>query len=357
MDKNFETIFSTYAHRFSGTCLVSKGTTTVFSAVEGFANKDFSIPNTLDTMFDIASVTKTFTAVAVIMLVEKGLLSLDDRIAEIIDLSGTRIASDVTIEQLLNHTSGIADDADEEAGEDYSAIFSEKPNYSVRNCIDFLPQFAYKEPNFKAGTNVRYNNCAFVLLGLALEKLTETNYRDFIMEKVFIPCGMKYCGFPAKDEVNPNTAEGYYAVNDINGSFMKWKKNIYSYPPIGTPDGGAYTTVGDLVIFMKAIRECKLLSQEYSEMMTTPHCSFSRQAKHGGIWRTGYAFEFIEIGDEIFCMYKEGGNPGVDAIFSYYPGLDITLNILSNQTGSDNIFWKLYNKMQDIIFEIWRLKE
>jgi len=347
MNKRLETIYSTYANSFSGTCLICDGNDVIFSAANGLANKDFNVHNDIDTMFDTASVTKTFTAVAIIMLIEKGLLRLDDKITDIINLSGTKIPTDVTIEQLLNHTSGIADDADEEAGENYAALFIDKPNYAIRNCIDFLPQFAYKEPVFQAGTSVRYNNCAFVLLGLALEKFTETDYRNFVTDNIFMPCGMTHSGFPAKDEVNPNAAEGYFAVKDENDSFVKWKKNIYSYPPIGTPDGGAYTTVSDLDVFIRAICDCKLLSEKYSAMMMKPHCQFTRPSKYGGTWRTGYAFEFIEINNEIFCMYKEGGNPGVDAIFSYYPQLDITMNILSNQDGP---LWEMYNEMQAVLY-------
>jgi CubicO group peptidase (beta-lactamase class C family) len=346
MKKQFETIYNTYESEFSGVCCVKNGAEILFSGVSGFANRDFEIPNSLDTRFDTASVTKIFTSVAVLQLAEQGLLRLTDRIHEVIELSSTAIPKDVTIVQLLNHTSGIADDADEEAGEDYSALFIDKPNYSIRNCADFLPQFAYKEPVFKAGTNVRYNNCAFVLLGLAIEKLTNMNYRDYVAENIFKPAGMTNTYFGAKDEICPNTADGYFAVIDNNGNFIKWMKNIYSYPPIGTPDGGALTTVNDLDKFIRAIKCNVLLSAEYSSIMSAPHCEFSRPHKFG-IRRTGYAFEFIESGNKTFCMYKEGINPGVNAIFSYYPELNISLSILSNQDGS---FWKMYHDMQDILY-------
>jgi CubicO group peptidase (beta-lactamase class C family) len=346
MKQQFEAIFQAYEPDFSGTCLVKNGTGVLFSGVSGLANRDFEVPNQIDTRFDTASVTKVFTAVAVLQLAEQGFLRLSDKIHEVIDLNDTAIPKDVTIEQLLNHTSGIADDADEEAGEDYSALFIDKPNYSIRNCLDFIPQFAYKEPVFKAGAHVRYNNCAFVLLGLAIEKLTNMNYRDYVTKHIFKPAEMTNTYFGAKDEVCPNTAEGYFAIKDDTGSFMKWKKNIYSFPPIGTPDGGALTTVEDLDKFICAIKCNVLLSPVYSEMILTPHCEFSRPHKFG-IWRTGYAFEFIESGDRIFCMYKEGINPGVNAIFSYYPVLDISLNILSNQ---DSPFWKMYHDMQDVLY-------
>ena len=146
--------------------------------------------------------------------------------------------------------------------------------------------------------------------------------------------------------VCPKTAEGYFAVRDENDNFVKWRKNIYSYPPIGTPDGGALTTVEDLDVFIRSLKDGVLLSPEYTNIIFRPHCSFTREKKLG-VWRTGYAFEFIESHGRIFCMYKEGGNPGVDAIFSYYPTLNISLNILSNQDGP---LWKMYNEMQAVLF-------
>ena len=263
MREQIERIFRSYAPIFSGACLVKSADTILLTAASGMANKDHAVRNNLDTLFDTASVTKTFTAVATIMLVEKGLLRLDEYITDVIDLSGTKIPSDVTIDHLLTHTSGIADDADEEAGESYEDLFVDKPNYAIRNCIDFLPQFAYKEPIFRAGESVRYNNCAYVLLGLAIEKRAETDFRGFITKSIFETCGMHHTHFYAKDEICPGAAEGYFAVKDKKGTFVKWKKNIYSYPPIGTPDGGAFTTVGDLDIFLRAIKERKILSDVF----------------------------------------------------------------------------------------------
>lgn len=347
MRQQFETIFESYKADFSGACLITRGAETLFSSVNGLANRDFEIPIRIDTKFDTASVTKTFTAVAILMLAEQGLLHLADKIHDIVDLAGTAIPTDVTIAQLLNHTSGIADDADEEAGEDYSALFVSRPNYAIRDCIDFLPQFAYKEPNFKAGTNVRYNNCAFVLLGLAVEKLIGMDYRSFVTERIFKKAGMNNTCFGSKDEICPNTAEGYFAEKDKEGNFIKWKKNIYSYPPIGTPDCGALTTVGDLDIFIRSLKDGVLLSPTYTDVIFKPHCNFTRESKFG-TWRTGYAFEFIESHGATFCMYKEGGNPGVDAIFSYYPELDMSLNILSNRNGP---LWKMYHEMQSTLYE------
>lgn len=120
MKQELESVYKKYAGSFSGACLVQGSNETILAEAAGYASLDYHIPNCLDTKFDTASVTKTFTAAAILLLVERGLLRLDDHICEVIDLAGTKIPAEVTIEQLLNHTSGIADDADEEAGEDYA---------------------------------------------------------------------------------------------------------------------------------------------------------------------------------------------------------------------------------------------
>ncbi len=95
----------------------------LFAESHGYANRAFHVPNQISTKFDVASITKIFTATAILLLVEKGLLNLEDKITDVIDLSGTKIPKDVEIQHLVCHTSGIADDADEEACENYSDLF------------------------------------------------------------------------------------------------------------------------------------------------------------------------------------------------------------------------------------------
>lgn len=339
-------------NKFSGACLVKRGNDVIFSQAYGLAHKGFNVPNNLNTMFDTASITKVFTATVTLLLIEKGLLHFEDKITDIIDLRGTSIPTDVNIYHLLTHTSGIADDADEEAGENYSDLFINKPNYSIRNTYDFLPQFVYKQPVFKAGTDVRYNNCAFVLLGLAIEKVTGQDYRSFVTNNVFKPCEMLNTKFCAMDEVNENTAEGYYGCYDEKENFIKWKKNIYSYPPIGSPDAGVYTTVNDLDIFIRKLKANMLLSEEYTDMIFSPHCEFSKPFRNwkpepNATIRNGYAFEFVEINGDVFCMRKDGVNNGVGAMLSFYPDIDATIIILSNQ---DCNIWQMHREIQTVLY-------
>lgn len=350
MHNIYKEICDKYAQNdnFSGVCMINSENETLFTGAYGYANRAFHIPNKTDTKFDVASVTKIFTAVAVLLLVEQGLLKLEDKIIDLIDLQNTEIPNDVEIRHLLNHTSGIADDAEEENGESYSDLFKTSPNYAIRNCKDFLPNFVYKKPNFKAGTNIKYNNCAFILLGLAIEKVTGMDCREFMKQRIFEPCGMVNTKFCAMDEINENTAEGYIAVCDENNKHTGWKKNIYSYPPVGTPDGGVYTTCEDLNIFMRAILSNKVLTKEYTDMLLSPQCQFKKNIAPNANIGYGYAFEFIEIDGQVFSIFKDGVNDGVAAIHAFYPKISLTVSILANQNCD---IWQMHGEMQNEIYK------
>ena len=190
-------------------------------------------------------------------------------------------------------------------------MFINKPNYSIRNCIDFIPQFAYKEPVFKAGTDVRYNNCAYVLLGLAIEKVTGQNYQAYVTENVFKACGMNNTGFYSKDESDAGIAEGYCAVYDKTGNITGWRKNIYSFPPVGTADGGAFTSVLDLDVFIRSIKDGKLLSETMTREIMKPQIGIKKSFDWGMVIN-GYGFHFrYDNENRLICMYKEGCNAGV----------------------------------------------
>lgn len=334
-------------NHFSGAGLIKKGGQTLFEGAYGLAHRGFGVPNRMDTRFDTASITKLFTAVAILQLVDQGKLSLDDRITDIIDLTGTEIPQDVTLSQLLTHTSGIADDADEELGESYVALFLHKPNYSIRNCEDFIPQFAYKKPKFKAGTAISYNNCAFVLLGLAIEKATGKSYRDYVTNHVFRRCGMDHTSFAAKDDGDAPIAEGYELVKNSNGEDI-WRKNIYAYPPIGTADGGAFTTVGDLYTFMQALNSGKLFSETMTKEMMKPQTALERSYNWGKMLN-GFGFHFCyDQNGKLLRMFKDGCNAGVAGYLAYYPASDVTISILANQTCN---VWDLHRKAERLLLD------
>jgi len=329
---------------FSGVCLVKRGDEIRLHEAYGLAHRGFGIPNTVDTRFDIASVTKTFTAAAILQLIEAGTIALDTRVMPYLGIEGTRISDEVTVFHCLTHTSGIGDDADEEAGEDYEALFVDKPNYSIRKTADFLPQFVDKEPNFAPGEGVRYNNVAFLLLGLMIEKVAGTSYRDYVRKHVFERAEMTGADFCAMDGVHGNLAEHYKRIDHDDGT-VEWRKNIYSYPPIGSPDGGATVTALDLDRFVRAIIAGKLLGAEWTERFLAPQVKQKELDGGGAAW-IGFAFEFkLDSEGTIVHIDKEGENAGVDSILAYFPATDTTLVLLANV---DYNVWTMFQEIEPL---------
>jgi CubicO group peptidase (beta-lactamase class C family) len=126
--------------RFSGVVRIDQGRRNIFASAYGFASRRWGIPCGMQTRFDTASITKLFTAVAALQQVEAGTFTLDTSVTDYLGLTDTVISPEVTPYHLLTHTSGIADDADEDAGESYAALFVDRPNYSITETADFLPQ-------------------------------------------------------------------------------------------------------------------------------------------------------------------------------------------------------------------------
>src|SRR6266568_1560439 len=139
------------ADEFSGVVGVKRGDKELLLDAFGYASRTWNIPTTAETRFDTASITKLFTAVATLQLVEQGAFALDTSVIGYLGAERTGISPAVTPYHLLTHTSGIADDADEEAGERYEDLFRGRPNYSVIETVDYLPQFVGKPPNFAPG--------------------------------------------------------------------------------------------------------------------------------------------------------------------------------------------------------------
>lgn len=314
---------------FSGVCLVTRGDETVYHRAFGLAHRGFGITNTTATRFDIASVTKLFTATAIMQLVERELIRLETRVMPFLERADTVISDAVTVFHLLTHTSGIAEDADEEAGEDYELLFIDKPNYAILKTVDFLPQCSCKEAVFAPGEGVRYNNCAFVLLGLVIERSTGVSYRDYVTEHIFRRAGMPGADFCAMDGVCPDLAEHYKRVTHDDGT-TAWRKNIYSYPPVGSPDGGATVSALDLDIFYRAIANRSLLGEDAAGHLLTPKVFVKNRGEYRMM--NGFGFEFqIAADDRVVTIEKEGENAGVAANFAHYPGIDTTFVLLANQ--------------------------
>lgn len=328
---------------FSGVVLIREHGEVLAHQAYGVATRRWNVPVNTATRFDTASITKLFTAVTVLQQVDAGTLSLDARIHDHVNLSGTQIPEPVTIHHLLSHTSGIADDADEEAGESYAALWEDKPTYSVTETQDFLPQFVHKEPVFAPGTDCRYNNVGYVLLGMAVEKVTGGSFRDVVVQDVFARAGMEDSGFFDMRQAVPNVAEGWDPVHSEAGTRTGWQQNIFSYPPIGSPDGGAHSTAADLVKFFDAVESGTLLSSTSTQRFLSAQALHHRMPEPSSPTSThelhyAYGLEIEhDAAGEVRSYYKDGINTGASGIVRRYPRLDLTVAVLAN---SEDGAWK-----------------
>jgi CubicO group peptidase (beta-lactamase class C family) len=338
-------------NKFSGVVRITQGEEERFAGAYGYASRAWKIPNSLSTRFDTASITKLFTSVAVLQQVDAGRFDLQTSAVEYLGLKDTAISPQVNVHHLLCHTSGIADDAEEEAGEDYADLWITKANYSVTKAEHFIPQFAYKPANFPPGEGCRYCNCGYILLGLMVEKATGMDYRDYVRKNIFAPTGMNDSDFFHMAEVNENVAEGADPILDKDEMVIGWQRNIYSYPPIGTPDSGAHVTASDLDRFLRAVKRGGLLSPEMTRYFFTPQALHSQHDTWKDMYGPGLWF-YIENDGTLRFYEKDGVNAGTSGTIRHYPAWDLSLAVLCNmESGAWKPGWVIHDMITDGQFD------
>jgi CubicO group peptidase (beta-lactamase class C family) len=318
---------------FSGAALITRGGVDVFSGCWGAANRADGVAITRRTRFGLASLSKTFTAVAIGRLVEAGKLDFPTPVGECLvpELRPKDLDPRVTVRHLLTHTSGIADYFEESELEiaEYAALWEERPNYSFRRPGDFLPLFAELPRRAEPGSEPSYNNAGFILLALVAEAVSSTPFIELVEAEVLAPAGMSNSGYFALDEVRPNVAIGY-----IPGADGTWRTNAYSVPIVGGGDGGAFSTVDDLVRFLAAVDGGELLSPETSRTMLTPHVQFRAGVSYGyGFWLLGEG--------RMRAYGGTGADPGVDVQAMRWPEPGVTAVALSNMSDGNAELWPL----------------
>ncbi|RWS44703.1 class C beta-lactamase-related serine hydrolase [Bacillus mycoides] len=306
---------------FSGIVLVKKEKNLFYEEAFGYANRSESIYNTLQTRFGIASGCKLFTAIGICQLVEKGLLSFHTKLKDCLSIEFPNFDKDITIHQLLTHSSGIPDYFDESIMNNFEDLWKKTPMYLLKGLKDFLPLFQNRNMMFAPGSKFHYNNAGFIILGLIIEQQSGLKFTEYIEKYILVPIGMNDSGYFSLDNLPENTALGY--IKDVNN--QKWRTNAYSIPIQGGADGGAYVTAPDMLKFWEALFNNEILSQQYTNLLLTPHISVNNSQSYGyGIWiekRQG----------NIFKYHVMGYDPGVSFRSAVYPNLGITLVIVSNK--------------------------
>jgi CubicO group peptidase (beta-lactamase class C family) len=284
---------------FSGTVLVADHGKVIYSAAFGDANKDHRIPNRLKTRYNIGSIGKTFTGVAIMQLVEAGKLRLDDKLGTFLPAFPFPEKDTITIQQLLNHSSGLGDYMEHE---DYTRTMSQ-----IDSIADILPLIHAQKPVFPPGEQFNYSNSGMVLLGAIIEKISGLSYGEYLQRHIFEKAGMTDSRLAQEHDVLANRSIGY--------------------------------TITPQLRFDQALPGTTLLSEDSTRQMLTPVGPVPFYASG---WFTKRVDGHLAVG-------HGGGAPGIYAEFRRYPDDGYTVIVLSNY---DNGATPLADAIEQALFKL-----
>ncbi len=302
--------------RFSGVALVAKGDRVVFNRAYGVADRTSGIPNQLDTRFNLGSMNKMFTGIAIAQLVQAGKLSFETTLARVVpEYPNKEAAAKITVHQLLTHTSGMGDFFKPE-------FFKDREKY--RNPKDYFPIFAHDPLRFEPGTSWSYSNAGFIVLGAIVENVSGRNYFDYVKDHIYAPAGMKDTASFGTHEAIPNLAIGYTRSGSADPMGLDPPRpNRSTLPGQGSPAGGGYSSAPDLHRFARALRAHKLLNAEFLEMATGGKVAAPMGAKYG------YGF-FDETIEGKSVRGHTGGAPGINSCLHMFWDDSYTVIVLGN---------------------------
>jgi CubicO group peptidase (beta-lactamase class C family) len=319
--------------RFNGMVLVAENGKVIFNKGYGLANMEWEVPNKPDTKFRLASITKQFTSMLIMQLVEEGKIKLDAKITDYLPEYRKDTGDKVTIHHLLTHTSGIPS-------------YTNSPDWrgqgQIKHTVDeMVKEYCSGDFEFEPGTKYSYNNSGYFLLGAIIEKVAGKSYETVLKEKIFDPIGMENSGYDHFESIIENRADGY-------------QKNLNGYihaPYFDTSNpyaaGSLYSTADDLYLWDQALYSNKLLSKKYKKIMFTP---YKNNYAYG--WSV-YRSQLGESTDSINVITHSGGINGFST--RIYRMIDdkhliVLLNNIGTSlsgmaTGIQNI---LYNRPNDL---------
>ena len=294
-------------NNFSGTVLVTKNGSVLLKKAYGLADYEWNIKNTIDTKFQLASVTKQFTAAAILLLVEKGKLSLDDKLSEF--FPDYPKADSVTIHMLLSHSSGLALGFKEIA----------TSTISIDSAYSEIKKIPYE---FSPGTKSAYSNIGYYLLGKIIEKVSGEKYAVFLSKNIFEKVGMKNTGVSNNDSIVLKKAQIYCPTENgfVHNPYINWAVN--------KGHDGVYSTVEDLALWDNALYGTTILSAEMKKRMFT---SYNDQN-----WGYGFIINpFYNHGHQLIA--HDGGFFGTMSSFNRFTDDHLFVTVLSNNESPSYI--------------------
>ena len=325
---------------FRGVAFVTRNGKEVYQHIGGFADLPNEIPNTLNTRFATASAGKVFVAVGILQLIEQGKLHLEDTLGNVLTMDLVQIDPDLTIRQLLTHTSGVPDYFDESVMDDYEELWIDFPNYRIRHNNDLFPLFLNKPMMYPKGEKFQYNNTGFVLLASVIEKITGQYFDEYLRDHVFRKCGMESTGYYELDRLPVRCANNYIYCPETGD----YRTNIFSVDAKGTGAGGAFVTVPDTLKFWDALVRGKLISKELVSQMFRKQSGDGSDPEEG--WY-GFGLWIINNPNGVDIPYFQGCDPGVSFISEYNPNTNTVAVLVSNY--GDNV-WQEMRKIREALY-------
>ena len=295
----------------------------------GYANLELAVPMPEDASFEIGSVTKQFTSAAILKLADEGKLSLDDDFTEYIDFDTK--GRTIPIHMLLNHTSGIPGYTELPEFEDLAFR-----TYDRDSLLRIVEQHEFL---FEPGEAMIYNNSAYFILGLIIEKITERTYEDYLKEEIFKPLGMHNTYYSSTSEVIPHRAFGYRYTE---GGLMQKGYIDHTWPFAA---GSLSSTTEDLLVWMRALHGGKVFDEKDYDAMISPG-----KLNDGAHLR--YAMGLYNYSNHGHREIGHGGGiPGFLSVTKYFPDEQLYIICLVNTMGpkgagffADELSWKLLEK-------------
>jgi CubicO group peptidase (beta-lactamase class C family) len=332
--EQMDAIMRTYHayNMFDGAVLVAENGKVIYKNAFGQANREWNIPNTTDTRFMIGSISKPLTAMLTLVQVQKGLISLDGKVADYLPEFKGKPAGVVTIRQLLSHTSGMPN---------YDIIKDFFPRISRQyfDRSDYIKLYMDSALAFTPGTKYNYSSWGYFTLGYILERISGKPYSQLMKEDVFDKLDMRNSGSYYHTQVVSKRATGYdYSVEGYNSSDFRDQSNT-----MGT--GDIYSTVEDLFKFHLGISNNTLIDKKLTDMMLTPGI---KPADYGLGW-FNKSFNYTDT-DSVRANFHLGMTDGFIAFMVRIPSTNSMAVILCNSSPTDfygiarNLVSLLHNK-------------
>lgn len=291
--------------QFSGAVLLARDGKVILNKGYGLANREHGITNTPQTRFRIASITKEFTATAIMMLQERGRLDVRDSICKYVPECPASWQP-ITLHHLLNHTSGIPE---------FYQVFPDIDNIrrTPTTIVKTMERARTASPLFKPGEKVAYSSQGYMLLGYVIEKASGESYEDFVRKNILEPLKMNSTGVEHQKMIVKQRAAGY--TRDKDKSLINAPLYDLSYISAA---GGLYSTTEDLYLWEQALHTQKLLKQSSLTEMFKP-----------GLENFGYAWEMVRLYNHQLIR-ADGRSFGFSTSLVRFPDDKVTVIVLSN---------------------------